>query len=304
MREYEIFYGPHGSAKDIEGLVTSLKQADIFLPECIGWSPDHLIVYNAVSEGILTPQAAVSRFAVGTSHLALSKDTTLGFFDILYKSRKPVAFIDVPVGHPFTDRFVKHESKGFRLGKEFSETLRYAEDHLKEIAAMEIKREDYQVAHLEPIVDGLLRLNSTLARRNPIKVLLFEGAAHTRIGRILEMSGKTVTQIFAYEPMIYPFQNEVTQRFMRGEDVDEELMARAVMEMVLFLPTLLNATKNSRLAFEYSRKALSRFSFEEIERAFQEARTTGSYNILTALMQEKDVPHPNSEQDIQTFLQS
>lgn len=304
MREYEIFYGPHGSAKDIEGLVIPLKQTDIFLPECIGWSPNHLIAYNAVSAGVLAPQAAVSGFAVGTSHIALSKDTALGFFGMLYKSHKPVAFIDVPVDHPLTARFVEHGSKGFRLGKEFSETLRYAEDHLKEIAAMDIEREDYQIAHLGPTVDGLLRLNNALARRNPLKVLLFEGPAHTRIGRILEVSGKTVTQIFAYEPIIYPFQNEVTQKFMRGENVDEELMARAIMEMVVFLPTLLNATKNSRLAIEYSRKALSRFSFEEIERAFQEARTTGSYNILTTLMQEKDVPHPNSQQDILTFLQS
>ena len=231
MREYKIFYGPHGSAKDIEGLVTPLKQADIFLPECIGWSPNHLIAYNAVSEGVLTPQDAVSGFAIGTSHMTVSRDTALGFFNMLYKSRKPVAFIDAPVDHPLTAKFVEHGSKGFRLGKEFSETLRYAEDHLREIAAMDIEREDYQVAHLEPTVDGILKLNSALARRNPVKILLFEGAAHTRIGRILETSGKTVTQTFAYEAMVFPFQNEVTQRFMRGENADEELMTLSLIHI-------------------------------------------------------------------------
>lgn len=304
MLEYEIFYGPHGSAKDIYGLAIPLKKADIFLPEDLGWSPIHLFTYNAVSRGVLTPQAAARKLAVGTSHLSASKDTVVGFFDMVYKSHKPIAFIDVPDSHPLTARFVKNASSGFRLGREFSETLRYAEDHLRVITAIDLEREDYEVAHLDPTVDVILKLNNALARRDKVRVLLFQGATHTRIGDLLKASDKTVTQTFAYEPFIYPFQNEVTQRFKRGEYVDEELMARAVMEMVVFLPTLLNATKDSRAVFEYSRKAISRFSFQEIERSFQEARNTGSYNTLTSLMQEKAIPHPNSEQDIYAFLQS
>lgn len=39
MIEYEIFYGPHGSAKDIEGLAKALHRTDILLPESIGWTP-------------------------------------------------------------------------------------------------------------------------------------------------------------------------------------------------------------------------------------------------------------------------
>lgn len=304
MKEYEIFYGPHGFAKDLEGLATPLRKADIFLPECIAWSPVHLIAYNAVSKGLLRPQVAMHGFAAGTSHMVLSRDSALGFFNMLYRSHKPVAFIDLPAGHPLAARLIGHGNRGFVLGKEFSETLQNAEDHLRQIATMDIERENYQIAHLEPTVDGILKLNASLARRNPLKILLFEGAAHIRIGKILEASGKTVTQTFAYEPIIYPFQNEVTQRFIRGENVDEELMARAVMEMVVLLPTVFKIANNTRVVFEYTRKALSRFSVEEIERAFQEARTTGSYNTLTSLMREKAIPHPNSERDIINFLQS
>lgn len=304
MREYEVFYGPHWFAKDIEGLKTPLMQADIFLPECTGWSPAHLVTYNAVSEGLLTPLAAVRRFAVGASHLTLPEDAAIGFFNMIYKSHKPIAFIDIHENHPLTSRFVAHGSQGFRLGKKFSETLQYAEDHLREITVIDTGREDYEAAHLEPVVDSILKLNSALAERDPLRILLFKGAGHPRLSSLLEASDKTVRQTFAYEPMVYPFQNEVVQRFAQGKNVDRVLMARAVMEMVVFLPTALKVVKSTRPALEYCRKALSRFSFQEIEHAFQEARTTGSYNTLTVLMKRKRIPHPNSEQDIFAFLQS
>lgn len=289
MIEYEIFYGPHGSAKDLEDLKARFQEADIFIPECFAWLPSNLVYYNSISEGVSLPPKLSQKDAASEYLL-----------EMVSRSYKPVALIDLPDSHPLTARIEKFQSGEIRYGRRFSETLQYAADYLRQDVAMDMEREDYEVAQLDPAIDAILKFNKTLAIKDPIRVLLFQGSYHRRVGKLMIEAGMAVKETFAYEPIIYPFQYEVKQKISLGEDIDEELMARAVIEMYVLSLYLFKISQDTRAVDEYCKKALSRFNLAEIEYSFQEAKV-GSYNVMTALMRDKGVPFPPSRQDIYAF---
>ncbi|MBI4130702.1 hypothetical protein HY468_05265 [Candidatus Roizmanbacteria bacterium] len=300
---FEIFYGAHGSAKDIEGLSARLTDADIFIPELLAWTPIHRSVYRGISAGILTPKVAVQRFAAGRDQFTLSTDVVLKMFEMIYNTHKPIAFTDVPYGHPIARRQIQLNYSGFPINRNFYQTLQNAKNHIRDQAAVDLERENYIVSHLQPTVDQVLDENPLLKNKQNVRALLFHGTAHTRIHHALKRSGSEVEAHFCHKPYVYPFSAEAERRYMFGKEVDDELAARSFMELTVFFPGLQKFTRDFSKIQKYVRIALSKFTLHEIEANFNFQMKYGSQDLFLSQLAEKRIIVPQLEDDIDQFLE-
>lgn len=301
---FKIFYGAHGSAKDIEGVAKVLKDTDIFIPELIGWTQEHIRYFRGLSNGAITPREFLGQFRAGGARYAISTDAALGLCNAVYNTHKLITFADIPAGHPMVARFVQIASSGFKIDKSFEQTLINVKSHLKEIAVLNLERENYVLSHLRPAIEQLLLANPNLARKQKIQALLFSGAIHTRVHHALERSGAEVSVMFSHKPFRYFFSNESVRRYIFGKEVNDELAAKSFMDMVVLQPGLKKITSDFYKVSLYIRRALSGLTLDEINAVFQEIMQKRSYALFISLLEQKGIAIPQTERELDDFLAS
>ena len=299
---FNIFYGAHGSAEDIEFLSKPLKNADIFIPEAMGWSQGHVTYYEALTNGRMTPEEALRRFSTGQTHYMLTSDTMLKQFEMIYNSRKYIAFADVPDGHPLVRRFLRIYSSGFPKDDNFEQTLKNVRNYIKDTSSLDLDRENFMLSRLQPAINQVLKDTPSLARKQKLNVLLFLGAYHTRVHHELKKAGAEVSATFSYKPFIYPFSNEAERRYAFGKEIDDELVAKSFMEVTVVIPGMQKITKDFRKISLYARRALSGFTLEEIEAVFYDMKRNRSYDIFMNLLSQKGVVVPLTKKMLDDFL--
>jgi len=299
---FSIFYGAHGSAKDVESLGVPLKNSDIVIPETMGWSQGHVTYYRALANGRVTPKEALRRFSTGQTHYMLTSDTALKVFEMIYNSHKYIAFADVPDGHPLVRRFLHIYSSGFPIDDNFEQTLKNARNYMKDTSSLDLDRENFILSRLQPTVNQVLKEAPSLARKQKLNVLLFLGAAHTRIYRELKRTGTEVNATFSYKPFVYPFSTEAERRYAFGKEIGDELVAKSFMEAIVVIPGMQKITKDFRKISLYARRALSGFTLDEIESVFYDMKRNRSYDIFMNLLSQKGVVVPLTEKMLDDFL--
>lgn len=303
---FEVFYGAHGSAIDLRNVRGSFENADIFVPEILGWTPAHLLYFNAVSQGRITPQDAVNVFASGTAHYVMAADAVLEEFEMIYKSGKPIIFADVPVGHPLENRFLQLMTSGFKIDRNFDQTLQNVKGHLQAFATLDVERENYTLSHLQRTVEQAAKATPALRRNvrknRKVKALLFLGGSHTRVLHQLRDTGFDVRATYSYHPFPYAFSQETVRRYVYGKEVSDEQAAKSYVDLMVLQPWLQTITRDFSKIAQYIRRALSGFTLEEIRMLFEESKQ-GNSEAFAHLLIEKGVVIPQTEQELNVFLQ-
>jgi len=266
----DIFYSPHGSAEDIDGLEDQLKKADIFIPETFGWSPEYLNALRKLSDGKVTPEMALQDWG-DDNPFYYSRDEK--FFKIIYKSKKPITFIDIPDNHSLVRRENENKIPNIHFGSNFGQVLDSVRGYIEKAATMHEERETYMLKQLQPQIQELLKTHPELRERQEINILLSVGGAHTSLDRYLKEDYQT-TREFSKIPMIFPYRDEALRRHMFKKPVDDELVARIATERTLskahrnIIDTLTNDSPKKAIAI---RRLISRFSFDELKKMFESA---------------------------------
>lgn len=266
----DIFYSPHGSAEDIGGLEDQLKKADIYIPETFGWSLQYLDALRKLSNGKVTPEMVLQDWGDRNPYYYHRDEN---FFNIIYKSKKPIAFLDIPDSHSLVRREKETKIPDIQFGSNFGQVIDSVRGYIEKAADMQEERETYMLEQLQPQIQELLKTHPKLRGKQEINILLSVGAAHTLLYRNLRKDYETTT-VFGKKPMIFLYREEALRRHMFNKPVGDDLVARIAAEWTLskahrnLFDTLTNDSLKKAIAM---RRLVSRFSFDELKEMFEGA---------------------------------
>jgi len=285
-----IFFSFHGTPEDLEGLHERIKEADIYIPEGMGWTKNHLDALRNASFGKISLDVFRQRYRGNPAFRRKLED--------VYNSCIAITIIDVPSRH--------------RLNKEsdaiwvydpyqkdnFSETLDYTRESLCNIATNIDKREEYMLSQItQKRIEELLGAYPSLRNQKPIKILLSIGSSH------------------AASPSDYSessFTDEGIIRSRLGEKIDDDLVAKIFLERYFELSSYSAhlslrewLSKSSRKISRFERLIISQLNLQDAKRIFDYIKRTGIRVPRTEferIFEEKDIKIPQSEGELDELL--
>lgn len=293
-----IFYGPHGTAKDMEGLADRFAETDIYIPEQLGWTKEDHEFYNEISQGTKTPEEALSEKGIDLDEVGDS--LFLQELKIIYNSSKPIIFIDLPA-----DKAPRRNILPM-IGGDFDNTLSFVRQYVDRESEGNIKREKYMAENIMPLIFNEILKNPKLKDKKDINVLLTLGSFHSGLYDFLKGDNENVEKEYS-SPHIDTYKDEAVRRRMNDEDIDDDLAAHVLFEEVfddVFGEQLRQLTQDGMEIENYKRKTASQFSLEEIIEEFRMLSLLGYYSFkgsfegrIKYLLEEKGFPFPQSEKD-------
>lgn len=300
-----IFYGSHQSAEDQKRLGEAFQKADVYVPEVPGWNPETLKIFRSVSDGRLEPRDAIRRLG------NFFRESRLAELKILYNSKKPVIFVDVPVRHPIDLRIVSQlnrlsESIDFLVLNTFRGNIEGVREVIRNFAQTQKEREDYMLLNLKPKIEEFLKEHPELKGKKKLDILLNLGAVHTNLYRSLKKDNQEVGRTFNDMPTIFSHTEEGIRRSLFGKDIKDELAAKIILEL-LFKDELeqwtSEKTKDSIEQNKIYRAIFSQISIKDAEDLFNRARRSKNLKMLFYdMLEERGLRKPKIREDVEKLL--
>ena len=272
-----IFYSPHRSSEDMDGLADQFQKCDIYFPETFGWSPEYLDTLRKLSNGQVTPKMALQEYA-DTNPFIYARDKSL--FNIIYKSKKPIAFLDIPNSHSLVKLEKENKVPEIHFGSNFVQVLDSVREYIKKAADIQRDRETYMLHQLRPQIQELLKTHQTLREKQELNILISIGIAHTSLYRYLRKDYQTMVK-FGKKPMAARYGEEALSKHMFNENLDDDLIVRIVAEWTLSKGhKKLFYTNDSLKDAMRVRGLISRFSFDELKEMFEGAHDSNEWTDM------------------------
>ena len=293
----DVFYSTHDTPKDFEKLADFLPQADIYIPEVIGWSSVDQAHYDAVSEGRKTPEEIVESLKITTPDMYPLHDTKLKEFEILYNSHKPITLIDIPLRHSLTQRFNTLDVAFLEsLTGHFEDDLESYKNFLQQLAQFQREREEYILSQFKPKIAELLDDHPELREKADLRVLVALGGLHTPIWHSLKKSGQKTATFFKSKPYVYSHENEAIRRNMFGKEVSDELATRAYLESEFFAHFTPARDEDTETLAILMRKIIDQFSVTDVKAVFDEVEKGKNFlDVFRTACREKNLKPETQE---------
>ncbi len=280
---YHIFYGFHTTSKDLEKLGQAVEKADIYIPELVKWRAEDINDYNQLSQGEITPNE------LATKNYISQKSNFFKEFQIIYNSKKPILFVDLPEGHElFSERrkacmFHDQAMYLFANGK-FQPAIEKMRKHIKGYSDYLIKRDEVIRANLERKVDELIKSHPKLKKKKEIKALLALGVGHTPFYHRLQKEKLPVSREFSNQPMVFHALGEAERRlrFFKESEIDKDVLARVFIEELLDY-VLQGEIEDTNKRMMVKRSISSKLIFEDIAEISKELGEGLGVSIIDCL---------------------
>lgn len=301
-----IFHGVHERREDFDGLKEMLKAADIYMPEVVGWFPEILSTYRAISTGQINPEL----FLKEVSAVQLLKGwayQSAGVFDAIYGTKIPISIADIPREHELTYLYDMEKQPPFEFGSgSFMGTINSFKQFFENHAVLEGKREEFILEQIRVSVKELLNEYPQLRDKNELRVVMSLGAGHANLSNLSSKDNYRMTRSFSELPFLFGAGNEAVLRYKFGGKIDDGLVARAVLEEAFFQaysPLIENMSVNTQQSIVFRRKIASQFNFEEIKGMFEGvSRFDELVPLLISNLHKKGIRMPRSQQEMNDFL--
>lgn len=297
---YDIYYSPHGNTGDFRDLFGKIKAADIYVPEVYGWSQEYLSIYQDVSAGRKTPEAAIREKQVEDADM---NPLLLEELRAVHNSNKPIFFIDLP-----EDEVPRGKNKIALAARSFDGLLDNVKYYLEQESKLNIRREHHMVEQLGIKVGEVLDAHPKLKAKDDVGVLVSLGSVHTGVYQQLRDSGEKVEREFNTMPHRYSLSDEGVRSYMNGRPVSRELAARILLETVfgdVFQLELEKVSSDNTKIDLFKRKVASQFNIDEIGEIFHLLTYTdwnyfkGSFEgYMNYQMETKGLKMPQTEQEL------
>ncbi|OGD97910.1 hypothetical protein A3E71_03675 [Candidatus Curtissbacteria bacterium RIFCSPHIGHO2_12_FULL_42_33] len=235
---------------------------------------------------------------------------------MIYKSQKPIIFIDVPMGHEIAKQVLSSQGLPEYRG-DFRSFIEFMKVYFKEHAESQNARQNFMLATLPIKIEEVLANNPRLREKDKVRVLLSLGKAHTHMTESLEEDGYKIARVLGAEPT-FTLLEEATRRRMSGKEVDNLLAAQASIETLflgIFGEELEEITQKISKISAFARLVASRFDFAEIESIWQKWYATKRLIIggerpywrirsfIEERLKAKGLMVPESEQELDNLLE-
>lgn len=316
---YEILHSAHETATDFKKLAQAFSEADVYVPECVDWTPEISADFNALSQGKKTPEELMNKYDLPENSAWVRE------LEIIYQSQKPILFPDLGKGHELdalnekASTFFDWSFKKFKQGN-FSEALKTMRDFVQTAAEYWEKREGIIEDNLKIQLNDLVR-NKELKNKKEIKVLLSLGASHTSVFHSLKEKEPLTKRQFPDLPFVFLSQDEAVRRARFSKEIKDELLAKIFVENPL-CNYFCSITEDSSKALKITRQLSAKISFEEIKNLSEnwhkdQLADRGVHALLEGLgltrelspvlrkfFQNKGIKIPESEKEIDKMLKS
>lgn len=289
---FDVYYAGHGDANDARNLERPFSSCDVYIPEWAGWDEGILEKVNSVSKGALTPQQAYGQ-------IRYSNEYQLQLFRMLYKSNKPVCFVDYRSDERGLQREVEAVrdilsiSQYWTYGRTFKDKVQSVKRRLREGAESTLEREEKVLARIKPALTAVIENNPELKKKaikkGELRVLLSYGSLHTQLFQTLANEGEEVTRSFPTKPYVNNLMLEGERRYYFGKEVDDNLAAQILIECLIdgvFRRDLKYRLPTSEDIMKLERDLASKFSYGEVEEIVEEC-PNGDFNVLRKALLEK-----------------
>lgn len=283
----------HATPEDMKVIRDKITDADIYIPEVFSYAPEELEGLNNSSSGETPLEEIIRKFKRKRRH-----KNFLSAIELVYESKKPIAIIDVPKGHPLTKTQEEARVYDPLSCDNFEDVLSYIKKFLSNHAKYQNMREEYMKLHIKPAVEKILRTHPDLMSKENIIVLLSIGYGHSFVGEDYSKVG---------------FSDEGFLRSKKGEGLDNEegdkLAARVFIENacgnLLFTAlgrSMLDIDTEKLVAIK--RKVFSQFEIEDAKDIFDEIKKYGVANIYKFIekINAKKIQLPGNREDVDEFL--
>ena len=250
--EVLILFTRHHSLEDAAWIEQHYKEADIFVPEAVGWDEEYLARFQEYANGVSLP---IER--------NMQKDP---FSDTMRKfvKRNPgkkIAMIDIPGG---TEKFKTMDDEYERISAKLrllvGEKLPFdqAVEKNYQLLKAKIPEDDYRerkmIASFPGEIARILKEYPELKEKKSLKVVMYLGAKHTRLFHWLKQRGENVNQKFQEMPHAFVPESVVTRSELlkKGLPLKNEIKEQAFFSRILFEKTFLQKTFNLTRSEEFT----------------------------------------------------
>ncbi len=169
---------------DFEAYKQKIRQSDIFIPEMLvtetsGATANALSVYNRISKGNkgLFEEQQDLWFRT-TGNRAFAAPYTLGVYEALFDSQKPVLFVDLPQGGP-----LEHQVRPSILPSDFytgdlDEASSKHIRHIEQVAKGNVIRDKFISENIGPELDKIIKANPELSEKKQVDVFMTINTVH------------------------------------------------------------------------------------------------------------------------------
>lgn len=290
----DIFFSQHRTSDDFKGLKEKVGKADIFFPEFVGWGQKDVVLFNEVARGEVSPEEAVGE--------GPGRDAFLGMLGSIYKSNKPIAFVDLSADDP-SHKKSGEELKPLRyIFQDFEANLNNMRSIVKNHSEVELKREQHIASTIKPKVQEVLINHPELKVKGELKVLLSLGSGHAvSLYGILQAKGLELINKPEESVVEVTFFDEGRATYISQQPLSRELLAKIFLENLFVNTDVIDKSKiaDTKKIYFLTRKLFSESSMEYTKEVFERFKKKEG---LRSILEEKFGPLPKTEQELDEFL--
>jgi len=307
----EVFLGSHESKADAEKLKGRLKEADILVLEGVNWTKEIEDAYKELSGGEKTPKE-IFNFLEDKGVYVSNKSYEAALIKTIYNSKKEILFADIPFMHKKTFDFFNLMRKIEDLNKkifheDFQEVFNLTRYISFKMYQFQESREKYFVQLFEKKLKKLLIDKPELLNKNKIKILINFGVFHTKLPERFAKREFNVKRFFAENLHIFDFTHEILRRHYLKKEVNNELIARALLERMIFSLYYKRYKKSGGNDDDFgliSRSIAEKFDYAEIEKIYNEIKADPSLKmaVFQKWLSLKNLRFPKSKEEEREFI--
>lgn len=304
---YHFLYAPHRTSEDAKKLKSAFGECDIYVPELPGWRSGDLSFWQSVSRGNLTPEE------LSKLRQDINDRSIWGYwYNVIYKSQKPILFVDLPEGHELERRYYENyirDDDTRRLFQDgyFDKAIEQCRAVVKEFAEIHLAREEKIKENLKNKIKEFLEDHPEYRRKDELRALIGLGSFHTHLFQDMKKEDQAISREFNEMPQFFPSSAEAVRKAVFKKDINDELLARAIIEDTLY--TYLGSfSNNTNKLTRVLRKISSHLDLETSRKISESmaARAKGSIllpkYILVEELEKLNIKIPKSEKEMDEIL--
>jgi len=297
---FTFLFAAHAYVRDLHPKVRSeLENADIYMPEVVGWRTEDTKDFDDISTGEVAPMGYSGSFL-------------RAFEDAIEKTGVVVVIPDLPEGHQLIEQQDALDERLELIRRlPFDEAVQGFDQYTNDFAMVERTREEEIMKNIPVGIREALERNEGLQKRKQLKVVIEYGTSHTSLYHALSSTGLDVTRDMSDRPhTTYAHFEELHRKYLFGgadSKPTEELAARGLVAILLY-----DAIARGFRGFEAStdeelrvcRMAIDSLSVDDLRDVWGEhLRQPGPFALLAAV-EKKGFVVPKTRAELDELLQS
>jgi len=183
---------------------------------------------------------------------------------------------------------------------EFQRALKGVRMHLNFCAEAFKEREEKIKINLKNKLKKFLAEQPEYAKKKELQVLIQLGAMHTSIYHKLKHENLPVSREFSQPIFVYPFLGEALRRIIFGKQIDDELLAKGLIDYPL-ITKLKRISNDTDKIVKVARKLLAPLKLQDIEQISKNSSQSRAIDISEEL-EKFNIKIPQSEEEMDEIL--